>query len=326
MRIRLGVVAAAAGLAFLASANAQDASRAHLVTVPDAASLSDHFPVAPLARGESGRAVLSCNVAADGSSQCAAAEEQPAGAGFGAAATALAQGWRFTPQLLNGQAVASTVRVPVVFQNPSAVMAPIAPDIEIDVARNGAANLAASADDLSRFYPQRARQSAATGRALVACAVRTGPRIECALERESPVGWGFGDAAVNAAAQALGHQRLRPGDRTRVAVDFGIRQPFAQAAVRQFWETTPSGDDYLRFYPGAALDAQHNGRALLNCLIQADRTLSCTVVSETPRDAGFGDAALRLSRRYTLAVNELGRPGHSVGDHIILPIAFALPR
>src|SRR5574338_1273234 len=119
MRTWLGIAAAAAGLAFLASAQAQDASNAHLLTMPDAASLSDHFPAVALARGESGRAVLSCAVAADGSAHCTSVEETPANAGFGAAAASLAQGWRFTPRMENGQAVASTVRIPVSFQNPS---------------------------------------------------------------------------------------------------------------------------------------------------------------------------------------------------------------
>jgi len=323
MRLILGVAAVAAGLALLASANAQDASNAHLVSVPDAASLSDHFPVAALARGVSGRAVLSCAVAADGSSQCTAAEETPAGSGFGAAAVSLAQGWRFTPRLENGQAVASTVRLPIVFQNPTPSPAPIAPDINVD-GSTGPTNLAASTHDLGRFYPERARRSYANGRALVACAVRSGPRLECALERESPNGWGFGDAAVNAATAAMSGQRLRVGDRTRVTVDFALRNPRGQPPLRNYWEAQPSGAEWLRYYPGPALDSGHGGVAMLNCLIQTDRSLSCTKVSETPRDSGFGDAALQLSRSYRLSSSELGRPGHSAGDHIILPIVFAL--
>lgn len=323
MRIGLGIVAAAAGLAFLATANAQDTSRAHLVTVPDAASLSDHFPVVALARGESGRAVLSCAVSADGSSQCTAAEETPAASGFGAAAVAMAQGWRFTPRMENGQPVASTVRLPIVFQNPTPGAAPIAPDINVDGV-TGPTNLAANSSDLGRFYPERARHSYASGRALVACAVRTGPRLECGLEREAPTGWGFGQAAVSAATAAMAGQRLRVGDRTRVTVDFALRNVSGQAPLRNFWEAQPSGADWLRYYPGYALDSGHGGRAMLNCLIQTDRSLACTKVSETPRDQGFGDAALQLSRSYRLASNEMGRPGHSAGDHIILPIVFAL--
>jgi len=325
MRVWLGIVAAATGLAFLASAQAQDASRAHLLTMPDAASLSDHFPVVALARGESGRAVLSCAVAADGSSRCTAAEETPAGAGFGAAATSLAQGWRFTPRMENGVAVASTARIPVTFQNPSQVMSQIAPDIDIDGAAGPSNISSADPNNLARFYPDRARNSYASGRALVACAVRTGQRIECALERESPAGWGFGTAAVSAATNVLGRQALRSGDRTRVTVDFAIGAGH-QTPVRTFWETLPSGDDYVRYYPGRAFDAGRGGQAMLSCQILADRTLECTVASETPRDSGFGQGALQLSRRYKLAVNELGRPGHSVGDRIILPIIFALPQ
>ncbi len=319
--------AAAVSLTFFGTATAQDAGRPHLVSTIDAATFSDRFPVVALARGVSGRVVLNCNVAADGSSQCTSTEETPAGMGFGAAATSLAQGWRFTPRMENGQAVAGNARIPIVFRNPASDSVPIAPDIYVD-APTGAANLSAASgvDALARFYPQRARQSSASGRALVSCAVRTGPRLECAPERESPSGWGFGDAAASAAAAELGRQPLHPGDRTRVAVDFATHPSGLGPTPRQFWETTPSGDDALRYYPGRALDAHRSGRALLNCTIAADRTLAnCMLVSETPRDWGFGDGAVQLSRRYRLAVNELGRPGHSVGDHILMPIIFSLP-
>ena len=111
------LLAATLAIALLTPARAQETSRARLLTVPDATALSDHFPVVALARGVSGRVVLACDIAVDGSSTCNTAEETPAGMGFSAAAEALAAEWRFEPRVESGVAVASTSRIPVVFTN-----------------------------------------------------------------------------------------------------------------------------------------------------------------------------------------------------------------
>ena len=104
------VACIALAIALISPANAQNAPRARLLTTPDAQAMSDVFPPVALARGISGRAVLSCDVAADGAAVCRAIEQTPDNLGFGAAAEALSANWRFEP-------IASTVRIPIEFQN-----------------------------------------------------------------------------------------------------------------------------------------------------------------------------------------------------------------
>lgn len=145
---------AGATLALLVSASAQDVTRAHLLTVPDATALSDHFPPVALATGVSGRVVLSCAIALDGSSECSAAEETPANAGFGAAAVALAQDWRFSPRIEGGHPVTSVSRVPIEFQNPSSEALVIEPDLPVDQVRS-AQRLEDGASVTRGFDPSR---------------------------------------------------------------------------------------------------------------------------------------------------------------------------
>lgn len=302
----------------LASAAAQDTHPARLLTRPDPQAFSDHFPVVALARGVSGRAVLDCAVAPDGSSQCTAAEETPEGSGFGAAAVALAQGWRFRPHTEGGQPTASIARVPVEFQNPASEAAIIGSSINVDASRGPTA--ATSSDDArAAFYPEAARTANMNGRALVGCTVRSDQRLECAAERESPEGYGFGAAAVQLAQTTTG---LDIGAVVRLPFDFALHDPRRSAEDRSYWAARPTSSDYAQNFPAQAMEHGINGRAILVCTIQADASLACVVGSEAPSGIGFGAAALRIARDFRYRAEELGQPGHAVGDRIQIPITF----
>jgi len=59
------------------AANAQETTRARLLTTPDAQMLTDLFPIIPLANGVSGRVTLTCDVAVEGNSACHTTDETP---------------------------------------------------------------------------------------------------------------------------------------------------------------------------------------------------------------------------------------------------------
>lgn len=78
----------------------------------------------------------------------------------------------------------------------------------------------------------------------------------------------------------------------------------AQAAPRLtgvVWLEQPNSADYSRYYPARALESGLEGRATIECFVAADGSLSCTVISEDPPGAGFGEASLRAARHFRVA-------------------------
>jgi protein TonB len=68
------------------------------------------------------------------------------------------------------------------------------------------------------------------------------------------------------------------------------------------WLQRPSGlEDY---YPRRALLRGVEGQVVLDCLVTTAGTLNCAVVSETPANWGFAEAALRISRDYRMVPAE----------------------
>jgi TonB family protein len=82
----------------------------------------------------------------------------------------------------------------------------------------------------------------------------------------------------------------------------------------------PSPADYSAAYPRAAAAVGMGGRALLHCHVIRDGGLSqCQITREFPSGAGFGGAALKLSRSFRVdAESEAARRGE-----VDLPIGFA---
>ncbi|MGE0530126.1 MAG: energy transducer TonB [Hyphomonadaceae bacterium] len=58
--------------------------------------------------------------------------------------------------------------------------------------------------------------------------------------------------------------------------------------------------DLARYYPARALARELPGVVSLDCLVDLNGALHCSVLSETPIGWGFGDAALRISRDYRM--------------------------
>lgn len=114
-------------------------------------------------------------------------------------------------------------------------------------------------------------------------------------------------------------------------VILALSAPVAEAArprsviTRPDWAQKPSGDDMERFYPERARTEEVGGRATIVCVVNATGSLAdCTVADETPKDYGFGDAALSLSAMFRMKPKTIDGTPVDGGD-ITIPIIFQAP-
>jgi protein TonB len=68
--------------------------------------------------------------------------------------------------------------------------------------------------------------------------------------------------------------------------------------VDPHWVRVPRNLD--RYYPRRALERGMEGSVTLNCAVDTGGRLHCAVLSETPQNWGFAEAALRISRDYQM--------------------------
>lgn len=86
------------------------------------------------------------------------------------------------------------------------------------------------------------------------------------------------------------------------------------------WSQRPR--DLARYYPRRAMANNVEGQVVLDCLVNVAGALSCRVVSETPANWGFGDAALRISRDYAMV--PASRDGQLVEGRYRMRVPFDL--
>lgn len=56
-----------------------------------------------------------------------------------------------------------------------------------------------------------------------------------------------------------------------------------------------------RYYPWTALERGVSGQAVIDCLVDVRGRLDCATTHEAPLSAGFGDAAIRMTREFRVA-------------------------
>lgn len=188
---------------------------------PPAASVVAATPPAARDANLQGRGVLSCRVNRDRHLRCRPHREMPANSGFGAAAMQLA------PQFVvaeSSQEFADAHRIrpfflPIVFNGPPEVTpvsrfyAGLAPlELPVIVAPQYA-------------IPPAALSAQISGTASVLCNLGEGLVLACALETESPRGYGFGEVLVSVANNGerpppSPNSGLIPGDQIRIRAAF----------------------------------------------------------------------------------------------------------
>ncbi len=90
------------------------------------------------------------------------------------------------------------------------------------------------------------------------------------------------------------------------------------------WSARPNGDDIAAAYPKDALAKGVNGRAVIDCAVDARGALGdCHVVSETPPDAGFGAATLSLAPTFRMKPATADGVA-TAGRRITIPLTWRL--
>ncbi len=83
----------------------------------------------------------------------------------------------------------------------------------------------------------------------------------------------------------------------------------------------PNASDYSRYYPRRARYNGIDGRVVLSCVVQRSLRLQCSVAEENPPGQGFGDAALRIARRFR-AERQFPDGRSTVGAQVNMPMVF----
>ncbi|MGD9980674.1 MAG: hypothetical protein AB7H66_15990 [Hyphomonadaceae bacterium] len=98
-----------------------------------------------------------------------------------------------------------------------------------------------------------------------------------------------------------------------------------RAAGSVVWTQRPSGQSIRERYPDRALRDGVGGRVVLDCRVQGNLGVACSVASETPVGAGFGAAAMRVANSYR-ARPTLSDGTSAVGANARIAVNFQAPQ
>jgi TonB family protein len=337
--IRLQPPAFAVAVLVASAAAAQDRGP-EWVKRPSLMDLHSVWPARALKEGYGGKATLSCTVTVQGALRaCQVVEETPKGGGFGGAALALSPQFMMKPALKGGAPVEATVRIPIAFPTPDkATGSRLRPVTDTDfkgekVFTNLPWKQAPSHADVLAAYPAKARAEKVSGGATLDCRIdKDGGISACRQLRESPEGYGFGQAARSLSDLFTtptedGKGASIAGSRVHLRVSFAAEALDTTSPVigKTDWLAFPDMEDFTSVISPAARAAKvYKARVVMLCKVVAEDALGdCKVQAEEPAGLGYGASAVALAPRFRVAVwTSEGLP--VVGGSIRVPLRFDL--
>lgn len=147
-----------------------------------------------------------------------------------------------------------------------------------------------SASAIAEYYPDDAIDKSLSGRVKLLCIAATDGFVkDCVVVSESPVGLGFGEAALKMAPKEF---RMKPAIRAGKPVESEITIPLVMIAgssdapyvvLDPVWEAAPTFEDMAVAWP-AGVDDLETGTAALRCeLASAGHLRRCVVAGGTGR-------------------------------------------
>lgn len=298
---------------------------------PNVDQMQAVWPTAAVRDRREGSARLHCRLTPGGVlADCRVEDEKPAGYGFGGAALLLAPNFLMTPKRCNGVAVAGEVTIPVNFKGAPPAIRGNPQQASVRVLSWVPWARHPSLEDVRTAFPAAAQARHVFGAVVFRCEVRRdGALADCEVTQETTSGVGFAPAARRLLPKF--QVRLEPKDaaqvsgyRVIVSVRFSPRSldpgPVVWAAAPD-WLKLADADAVIAAYPAAARAAHvATGRAVLDCGVGPDGALvDCRADSETPRDLGFADAAVKLAS--AMRANPWSRDGEPLaGERVRLPL------
>jgi len=315
-----GIVGTATlGLAALLAANsaaAAPSSKSDWVSYPSHADWAA-APPASYKEGVFARAAARCAVKDSGElSDCRVVRETPVGAGVGEALLAMVPKYRRKPP---GK---DDLREIVITGDWYAY------DTAGDWRRRP------SPEQLRAVFPAEAYKRGSSGTAVIDCvATVQGALNDCIVLDESPVGMGFGGAAIALTPQFLMKPAQYKGAPTPSTVRIPIRwesfgpQPTAGSKkvmpANVAWTEAPSYAEVAAAYPKKAREERKAGRATVACgMSEEGRLRDCSIATSDPRGYGFDLAAKTLAKRFAYPVGSDADRKATRGVIVHLPITF----
>lgn len=100
-------------------------------------------------------------------------------------------------------------------------------------------------------------------------------------------------------------------------------RPSVMSAYKPDWLEKPTADMMVDAYPRAAAMRNIGGKATLECEVGPEGLLrSCKVLSESPQNEGFGQAALTLSKQFRMIPPE---GPLTTTPTVTIPVNFSVP-
>lgn len=317
--MRLTLLSGALGFALLAaSAAAQPGpfGPPPFKEQPSKEELAAAFPQAALAKGVNGSAAAMCKVADGALQDCKLVQETPAGFGFGAALLSLAPKYRLASSF---KPPGGMFRLQQRFDPPKSRYA------TWTLVGKPSWQAAPSTGEVGRAFASLPAGSAPAellfrcedeGDALKNCELVRGPEAYGPAAR--PLLEKFKLSArrrgqVSIGLTALSQQRTQPKPflYVTIALEPPPKAEDAGYLVGPEWVDGPTPEQTKAAFPAKAGAGVQQGQAGLDCQLDATGHLTdCRVVAESPKDMGFGEAALSLAPR--MAVDPWTEDGHSV--------------